>query len=178
MKESELIAGCLKEDAYYQRELFRRYAGKMLTVCLRYARHRMEAEDMLQEGFIRVFDNLHSFEQRGSLEGWIRRVVVNVALKSIGKLSFQREDLGIEGLPDSTTPPSVFSDLSEQELLKIIAKLPDGYRFVFNLHAIEGYSHREIADMLGIEESTSRSQLTKARVWLQNQIEKSQKITI
>ena len=175
MTEYELIQGCLREDRSAQRELFNRYAGKMMTVCLRYARHRMEAEDLLQDAFIKIFDNMHSFEGKGSFEGWIRRIVVNTALKNISRHSFQKEGIGLEGVLESSEDPSVFSQLSEQELLNLISSLPNGYRVCFNLYVIEGFSHREIGEMLKIEESTSRSQLVKARNMLQNMVLKSQK---
>ena len=178
MTEFELIQGCLREDRATQRALFNRYAGKMMTVCLRYARHRMEAEDLLQDAFIKVFDNIHSFEGKGSFEGWIRRIVVNTALKNVSRHSFQKEGIGLEGISESSEDPSVFSQLSEQELLKLISSLPKGYRICFNLYVIEGFSHREIGEMLHIEESTSRSQLVKARNMLQNMVLKSQKITL
>jgi RNA polymerase sigma-70 factor (ECF subfamily) len=158
--------------------VFDKFAGKMMTVCLRYARHRMEAEDLLQDAFIKVFDNIHRFEGKGSFEGWIRRIVVNTALKNVSRHSFQKENIGLEGIAESSADPSVFGQLTEQELLAMISKLPDGYRIVFNLYVIEGYSHREIADMLDIEESTSRSQLVKARYALQNQVINSQRITL
>ena len=133
---------------------------------------------MLQDAFIKVFDNIHRFEGKGSFEGWIRRIVINTALKNISKHSFQKENIGMEGVVESSADPSVFSHLTEQELLKIIAKLPDGYRVVFNLYCIEGYSHKEIGELLNIEESTSRSQLTKARAVLQAQVLKSENIIV
>lgn len=140
----------------------------MLAVCMRYARHHMEAEDVLQDAFIKVFDHLHQFQNKGSFEGWIRRVVVNTALKTFDRKSFTHEQYGLEVREDySAAEPKVFAQLNEEELLGLIARLPEGYRIVFNLYAIEGYSHAEIADMLGVQESTSRSQLVKARKMLQ-----------
>ena len=147
-----------------------------MTVCLRYARHRAEAEDLLQDAFIKIFDNMKQFEGKGAFEGWIRRIVVNTALKSISKLAFQRENIGTEGMIESAVPPSVLSYLTEQELLSLIAKLPTGYRTVFNLFVLEDMSHREISETLGIEESTSRSQLVKARNMLQGFVLKSERI--
>lgn len=154
------------------------YAGKMLAVCLRYTRHRMEAEDILQDAFIKVFDNVSKFGFKGSFEGWVRRIVINTALKKHSKKSYKNEQIGIEHYPDLPIEPSIYSHLEEEELLKLIAKLPDGYRVVFNLYAIEGYSHKEIAEMLDIQESTSRSQLVKARKWLQTQIVELQKVAV
>jgi RNA polymerase sigma factor (sigma-70 family) len=138
----------------------------------------MEAEDVLQDAFIKVFDNIHKFEGKGSFEGWIRRIVVNTALKNTMRHSFQKELLGVENVIEMSEDPSVFSKMTEDELLKIISQLPDGYRTVFNLFVIEDYSHREIGEALGIEESTSRSQLVKARNMLQHKILVAQKIAI
>lgn len=133
---------------------------------------------MLQDAFIRVFDNMGQFELKGSLEGWIRRIVVNTALKKYQQKSFRDEAIGIAEGYDMSLEPTIYADLHEEELLNVIAKLPDGYRLVFNLYAIEGYSHHEIADLLEIEESTSRSQLLKARRLLQQRIVDLQKIAV
>lgn len=178
MTENELIQGCIREDQRCQREVFNKFAGKMMTVCLRYTRHRMEAEDILQDAFIKVFDNIHRFESKGSFEGWVRRIVINTALKNASRYSFQKEGIGMESVIESSEDPSVFAKMTEDELLNLISQLPDGYRIVFNLFVIEGYSHREISETLGIEESTSRSQLVKARNMLQNRIRTAQKIRI
>jgi RNA polymerase sigma factor (sigma-70 family) len=178
VSELDLVKGCLRENQHCQAEVFRRYAGKMLTVCLRYARHRMEAEDILQDAFIKIFDNIGQFESKGSLEGWIRRIVVNTALKKYQQKSFKDEIIGIAEGYDLSLEPSIYADLHEEELLNLIAQLPDGYRVVFNLYAIEGYSHHEIAEMMDIEESTSRTQLLKARKMLQQRIVDLQKIAV
>ncbi|MBR9922739.1 MAG: sigma-70 family RNA polymerase sigma factor [Bacteroidetes bacterium] len=178
MTERDLIKGCIREDRECQLEVFQRYSGKMLSVCLRYARHRMEAEDILQDAFIKVFDNLEKFQFKGSFEGWIRRIVVNTALKNYQKSSFQKERIGLEDYEDQPMEPVALSNMGEKELLKLIQALPDGYRQVFNLYVIEGYSHKEIADKLSIGESTSRSQLVKARKILKNQIQKLQTILL
>lgn len=178
MTDKELIQGCLRENRKCQQEIFRRYAGKMLLVCLRYARHRMEAEDLLQDAFIKVFDNMHRFKFEGSFEGWIRRIVINTALKNYSKKSFKKEQIGIEQYPDLPMEPTIYAHLGAQELMKLVNQLPDGYRIVFNLYAIEGYSHREIAEVLKIQESTSRSQLVKARKLLQLKINQQQKIAV
>ena len=170
MTEQELIQGCIREKKKYQKELFRMYAGKMHMVCRRYARYPEEADDILQEGFIKVFDNIARFRAEGSLEGWIRRIMINTALKYYRKSCFTKEQAGLEPYHDNGTLPEVYSQMSEQELLKLIAELPDGYRVVFNLYIIEGYSHKEIGEMLEIAASTSRSQLVKARQVLQEKI--------
>jgi RNA polymerase sigma factor (sigma-70 family) len=176
--ENDIILGCINEDRQCQRELFNRYAGKMMTVCLRYARHRMEAEDILQDAFIKVFDNVKRFESKGSFEGWIRRIVVNTALKNASRHGFQKEIMGTDNVVETSEDPTILSKLSEEEILGLIQQLPDGYRMVFNLYCIEGFSHKEIGETLGIEESTSRSQLVKARNMLQTKVKDAQKIHI
>ena len=150
----------------------------MMVVCMRYARHRLEAEDILQEAFVKVFDNIKEFAAKGSLEGWIRRIVVNTALKHNQRKYFTHEQIAVDELPETAIEPAIYAKLGEQELLDMIARLPDGYRTIFNLYAIEGYSHAEIAEMLDIQESTSRSQLVKARKLLQTQVENLKRIAI
>jgi RNA polymerase sigma-70 factor (ECF subfamily) len=180
LTERDLIERSLKGDRISQRNLFEMYSAKMLAVCQRYARHSAEGEDIFQEGFIRVFANLDKFNNEGSFEGWIRRIMINTALKSIKKKSFKNESIGIEDYQEkeNTIDPEVFSKLSVDDLLSLIDELPDGYKIVFNLYAIEGYSHKEIADLLGIEVSTSRSQLVKSRRMLQRKIDDLQKIAV
>lgn len=150
----------------------------MLAVCRRYARHELEAEDLLQDAFIKVYKNLDRFQHKGSFEGWIRRIVVNTAIKNYQKKSFKNELMGSEYFPDTPIDPSVMSRLSADELLALVEGLPEGYRMVFNLYAIEGYSHKEISEMLHIQESTSRSQLVKARKMLQQQVIKLHRIAV
>ena len=176
--EQEIIRECIRGNAKYQKMLFEKYSGKFMTICNRYATDQMEAEDMLQEGFIRIFKNLHQFKFEGSFEGWIRRIIVNACLKIIKskKISLSIDDDSKVQIPDTNV--SVSSQLSEEELLKLIKNLPTGYRIIFNLHAIEGYNHDEIGEMLNIKASTSRSQLVKARKMLQQQIINMQKIAV
>ena len=143
----------------------------MYAVCLRYPRTPADAADILQEGFLKVYSKLEQFQFQGSFEGWIRRIMVNTALRTYQKQRFDHEYTGYEQLPDAPVDPDAISALSEAELLRVISQLPEGYRVVFNLVAIEGYSHAEVAETLGIQESTSRSQLTKARRWLCEQID-------
>ena len=148
----------------------------MYAVCLRYARTREDAADILQEGFVKVFTKLDQFQFQGSFEGWIRRVIVNTALRTYQKQRYDYEQSGYERLPDLPVDPDAVSMLSEAELMGLVQRLPDGYRAVFNLVAIEGYSHAEAANMLGIQESTSRSQLTKARRHLEEEVNRIHKI--
>lgn len=142
----------------------------MYAVCLRYARHELEAQDLMQEGFIRVFSKLKDFRMEGSLEGWIRRIMVHTAINQYRRKSFQQERFGLEKLPDDPVPADALDRLGAEELMGLVNALPDGYRMVFNLFAIEGFDHAEIAELLGCGESTSRSQLAKARRMLQAMI--------
>jgi len=172
MDEKKLIQACINEERSAQKMLYDMYSPKMYYVCLRYARHELEAQDMLQDGFVKVFDKIASFKNNGSFEGWIRRIVVNTSLNHCRKRSFKQEQIGIEDYQDKVVDSKAISQLGEKELLALIQKLPDGYKMVFNLYVIEGYSHKEIGDMLSVTESTSRSQLAKARKWMQNVLEK------
>lgn len=176
--DKELIQGCIRENKACQRALYQRYAPKMMSVCLRYARHRLEAEDLLQEGFIKVFDNMYRFEFRGSFEGWVRRIMINTALKNYNKSSFKKERIGIHDYEGGSADPVIVAQLSREEIMAEVNRLPDGYRVVFNMYIVDGYSHKEIADQLGIGESTSRSQLVKARKMMQARIMELQKIRI
>lgn len=172
LTERELVEGCQREDRRCQELLYARFARRMYAVCLRYARHQLEAEDLAQEGFIRVFDKLRGFRSEGSLEGWIRRIMVHTCINHYRKKAFQNERFGMEQVPDQAVDPTAVAELGEAELLAMVQDLPHGYRMVFNLYAIEGYDHAEIAELVGCGESTSRSQLAKARRMLQDKIMK------
>lgn len=180
MTEHQLIKACIKEDAASQKEVFDRYSGRMMTVCLRYARSSADAEDILQDAFIKVFDKMHQFKFEGSFEGWIRRIVVNTALKKYSLRRYEKEVVGyeIKDKDESSVEASAYSDLTAKELMDLINMLPSGYKLIFNLYVIEGYQHDEIAEMLGIQPGTSRSQLVKARNMLQKQILELQKIAV
>lgn len=170
LTERELVEGCQREDRRCQELLYGRYSRRMYAVCLRYARHQLEAQDLMQEGFIRVFDKLGSFRMEGSLEGWVRRIMVHTCINHYRKKAFQNERFGLEHVPDQPVEPLALDRLGQEELLTLVSALPDGYRMVFNLFAIEGFDHGEIAEMLGCGESTSRSQLAKARRMLQQRL--------
>jgi RNA polymerase sigma factor (sigma-70 family) len=174
MTEKDLVEGCLRKDTTCQRMLFEQYGGTMMTICRRYAGDQVEAEDMLQEAFIRVFTYIRQFRFQGSLEGWIRRVTVNTSLRILQskKIRF----LEIQDASLESGNPDVLSRLSEEELLQLIGSLPPGYRIVFNLYVLEGYSHEEIGALLRIKPASSRSQLSKAKGLLQEQILSLQKI--
>ena len=171
MTEEEIIAGCIKKKNDSQRLLFDKYAGKMMSLCLRYARDA-DAKDILQEGFLRVFDYIHQYRGEGNFEGWMRRVFVSVAMRHIAKKKITVLDIDNIDYEISTDVPDIIDRLSENEIHSLIRKLPDGYRTVFNLFVLDGYSHEEIADMLNIQASTSRTQLLKARKMLQGLIYK------
>ncbi|MEP0985517.1 sigma-70 family RNA polymerase sigma factor [Ekhidna sp.] len=167
LTEEELLEGCRKGKSSAQRSLYDRLAPKMLGVCLRYIRDREEAEHVMIGGIVKVFEKLDQFKSEGSFEGWVRRIIVNDCLMYIRKnrnMSLQTE---IENVSNSPNLSVMEDALDQADLLKMIGELPVGYRTVFNLYAIEGYSHAEIAKQLDINENTSKSQLSRARKWLQ-----------
>ncbi len=148
----------------------------MMVVCKRYAGSKQEAEDFLQEAFIRIFEKLNTFNHMGSLEGWIRRVVVHTALNKLRTRKIYADIPDEAPVPDVNAPDAL-NEMSAQELLKLVQALPTGYRMVFNMYAIDGYDHAEIAEALGISEGTSRSQLAKARMSLKASILNQKKVT-
>ncbi len=170
LSDQELVQQCRKGDARAQKQLYDRFAGRMLGVCYRYAGNMHEAEDILQEGFIRAFERLKDFRGDGSLEGWIRRIMVTSALNFLKRERRVRERLEMDAAEEEVSSGDLISHIHTDELMAIIQQLSPGYRAVLNLFAIEGYSHREIGEMLGISESTSRSQYTRARHQLQKMI--------
>lgn len=174
MTDNELIKGCIDKKREYQKLLFDRYSGKMMSVCLRYVNDEHRAQDILQEGFIKVFSYMHQYKFEGSFEGWMRRVFVTVAARQLSKdkILFTEVDLTNEAY--TSVDPDVVSKISEAEINAMIRSMPEGYRTVFNLSVIEGYSHEEIASMLSIQATTSRGQLLKARKYLQALILKKQ----
>ena len=169
MTEQAILAGCLQSDASAQRELYNLYSPKMLSVCYRFAQSREDAEDMLQEGFIKIFTQISSFKNQGSFEGWIRRIIVHTAINFLKKYKKLNDNVDLAHASylhvKEETMPSI---MQAKQVVESIRLLPIGYRTVLNLHAIEGYNHKEIAEMLDIEESTSRSQYTRAKVMLES----------
>lgn len=171
MNEAQLISDCLYGNRKAQKELYDLYSRKMMGVCLRYVGDRETARDLLQEGFVKVFTSMHSYTGTGAFEGWMRMIFVNVALEYLRKTDVLRNSTDIECLNEQIDDnETAVSTLSAKELMDVIGQLPDGFHAVFNLYAIEGYSHKEIAEMLHITESTSRSQYLRARQWLQERI--------
>ena len=163
------MQGCLQNNAAAQKALYEKYSAKMLVVCYRYAHNREDAEDMLQEGLIKVFSQIHTFESRGALEGWIRRIVVHTCINILKKNKRFNESVDlIHASSLQVREESIPSIIQAKEVVECIRMLPIGYRTVLNLYAIEGFSHKEISDMLDIEESTSRSQYTRAKSMLED----------
>ena len=169
MTEEAILKGSLNNDAAAQRELYNKYSPKMLAVCYRFAHNREDAEDMLQEGFIKVFLQMHTFENRGSFEGWIRRIVVHTCINILKKNKKFNESVDIiQATGIQVREESVPAIIQAKQVVECIRLLPIGYRTVLNLYAVEGYSHREISNILDIEESTSRSQYTRAKAMLED----------
>jgi RNA polymerase sigma factor (sigma-70 family) len=170
ISENDLINGCMEDNRRMQEEMYRRFSPRMYAVCLRYAGNAEEAEDILQEGFIKVFKKLNSFRREGSFEGWVRRIFVNTAIEHFRRKRYlmpvtEKEENTIEG-----KYTSVLDDLGAKDIMALIQKLSPGYRTVFNMYVVEGYTHKEIAEMLGISEGTSKSQLSRAKVILQDMV--------
>lgn len=170
ISDSDLILGCIQGNRRMQEELYRRFSPRMYAVCLRYAGNAEEAEDILQEGFIKIFKKLDSFRSEGSFEGWVRRIFVNTAIEHFRRKRYlmpvtEKEENSIEG-----KYTSVLDELAEKDILSLVQELSPGYRTVFNMYVVEGYTHKEIADMLGISEGTSKSQLSRAKVILQDMV--------
>jgi len=166
-KEEELIKGCLRRDPSAQKLLYDSYSSKMYSLCYRYVRNPMEAEDILVTAFVKIFDKIQQFKSEGSFEGWIRRIVVNEALTFLRRNRSMYLETELEQADREPDYSALSDHLEAEDLLKMIQELPTGYRIVFNLYAIDGYSHKEIADQLGISENTSKSQLSRARTFLQ-----------
>ena len=177
----EVVSRCLQNDATAQKQLYQHYAPQMLAVCYRYTKDSHEASDVLQEGFVRVFRNLQQWKQEADLGAWIRKIMVNTSLNWLRdhkRMQWVNEDQIIED-QESTSVVTPIQEMEAKQLADLIRSLPGGYQAVFNLHAIEGYSHVEIAKMLGISEGTCRSQYMRARKYLidlikQTQLEKKQ----
>ena len=173
----QLIDLCIKGDRASQKVLYDRLAPRMFPLCIRYAGDRVQAEDLLQEGFITLFAKLNDYKGNGSFEGWARKIFVNTALMNLRKKDALKMSDDLEmarGVKAETV--SQMQSLGYKELMAMITELPPGFRTVFNMYAIEGYSHKEIGDMLGISETTSRTQLSRARIWLQKKIKEKENV--
>lgn len=171
--DQEIVQRCLQNDHKAQELLYRRFSSRLFGICLRYAGNKMEAEDILQEGFIRIFTNLHLFRSEGSLQGWLHRTMVNTAINYYHRNRKFRNEIMLDEARDvATISEEALSKISREELLSVIQALPPGYRTVFNLYVMEGYTHREIGEIMEISENTSKSQLSRARVAIQQQLER------
>ena len=177
--DDQIIVGCLEGKRKAYSLLFKNYAPVMLGVCMRYCKNRIDAEDVMQDGFIKVFTQIHKFRSEGSFEGWIKRIMINAAIdnyQSNLKHAFHEDVSEIAqsslliDLPDEDEDLPGELNISREKLMEMIQELPDGYRMVFNLYIIEGYNHQEIAEMLHISENTSKSQLSRARMALQDRL--------
>ncbi|MDR0699936.1 MAG: sigma-70 family RNA polymerase sigma factor [Tannerella sp.] len=171
MDEKQLIKGCINGDRKAQKVLYDKYSRKMMGVCLRYVKDTEDARDLMQEGFIKLFTNLGTYTGNGSFDGWVRKIFVNCALERLRHHDILRDAGDIDDANCAEIPDETFvSKISSDELMSYVKSLPDGYRMVFNMFAIEGYSHKEISEKLHILESTSRSQYARARKLLQKMI--------
>jgi len=169
-QERHIVQGCLRGEKSFQKLLYNQYSQKMYSVCLRYSHDQDQAKDLLQEGFIRVFQNLNTFKGEGSFEGWVRRIMVNGCLESLRKPENKIFHEDVNDVESELSYEPNMRKLDVQYVLRKIQELAPGYRAVFNLFVVEGYQHQEIAEMLGISESTSKSQLSRARKLLQEML--------
>ena len=169
-REGELIEGCRRNDRSAQKAIYDQMAGKMLSICRRYIKDRMQAEDILVTSFMKVFDRIGQFKNEGSFEGWVRKIVVNESLSCLRKNKIMFMEVELAAADREMNVESVSHGLEAEDLFNLVAALPEGYRIVFNLYAIDGYSHKEIANRLGISENTSKSQLSRARACLQGKL--------
>lgn len=168
----KIIKGCIKNDGAYQSMLFNRFKAKMFSICLRYTPDYHSAEDVLQDGFVKVFRNVHKFRGDGSFEGWMRRIFVNTAIEHYRKHTHLYPILEVNGTEFDEIDNDIFNRLSVEDLMQMIQSLSPGYRMVFNMFVIEGFSHKEISEKLNISEGTSKSQLSRARMILKEKVEK------
>lgn len=165
-----LLDGCKKGERKAQESLYKALASRMMAVCVRYAKDTSEAEDVLQMGFLKVFQKISDYRGEGSFEGWIRRIMVNTAIETYRKNLRSLNVVDIDEVYDQPQSTFDMNKLEMDDLLKLIQQLSNGYRIVFNMYAIEGYSHKEIAKELGISEGASKSQLSRARAILKDKI--------
>jgi len=168
--EKELIEGCKKGKHKSFESLYQKYAGRLHSIAMRYSYTTFEAEDILQDAFIKIFNSIDTYEYKGSFEGWLKRIVVTTAINHYHKNKIQQTQTDHYPIEEEDDVIDIISKISADELLSVIQTLPDGYRIVFNMYVIEGYTHKEIAELLTISEGTSKSQLAKGRVLLKNKL--------
>lgn len=172
LSQEELVNGCARGDRRCQEALYRLYSGKMYAVCIGYSNSRERAKDVLQDGFIKVFRSIRNFSRQGSLEGWIRKIMVNTSIDHFRKKKKEGIIFDENMIESISSDAQALDHLLAKELLVLIGQLPEGARLIFNLFAVEGYSHREIAEILDIREGTSKSQLARAKTLLQDLLQK------
>lgn len=174
MSDQQIIEGCVRHDRKAQQELYNQYSRFLLGVCMRYAVDKSEAEDILQESFLKIFFNIKDYSGTGSFIGWLRKVAVNTAITHYHRNLKYRYHVEIEEFVSLETGQTSFEEdfFTSEELYKVLNDLPAGYRMVFNLYAVEGYKHKEIADMLGIDTNTSKSQYSRARAAIRERLDK------
>lgn len=178
-EENILVEQCLQNDPKAQSMFYKKYSKKMYALCMRYSKSKDDASDIMQEGFIKVFQNLENFRNEGSLEGWVRKIMTNTALNYYKKSLKSQGQIEVESIEETEKSSSdIFDNLSATEIIRLMQELPNMYRINFNLFAIEGYSHKEIAIMLDIPENTSKSNVLRARKILQTKVYKERSITI
>lgn len=177
MKElQKIVSGCIKKKRQSQSELYKMFSSKMYGVCLRYTSSSQDAQDVLQDGFVKVFENLKKFKWQGSLEGWMKKLFINLALdKYRSRISHLSVDEINENTEIANNEASALDELSEKEILTLVRELPDQYRLVFNLYVMEGHSHHQIAETLKIGVSTSRSNLARAKTLLKEKLDPKSK---
>ena len=169
--DSELIEGCRQNNRKSQERLYKKYAGILLGICMRYVKNRAEAEDVMMEGFMKIYKMMPTFTASGSFEGWMKRIMVYTAIEHYRKLSkmpfdeYNSQDHGVDDY--------VIDNISARDILKLMDEMPAGYRMILNMHAIEGYTHKEISELMGISEGTSKSQLNRSKIFLKKLIEKT-----
>lgn len=174
--ETDLLRACKKQNAKAQRMLYDKYSPLMLGLCRRYVKGELEAEDVMINGFMKVFSKINTFEEKGSFEGWMKRIMINESLGYIRKNKAMYLETDIEAADKEPDLDKLSTALEAKDLLRMINELPSGYRTIFNLYAIEGYSHKEIGKLLGINENTSKSQLSRARMHLQKKLLATERI--
>jgi RNA polymerase sigma-70 factor, ECF subfamily len=176
ISEEQIIAGCIAGKRYERNMLYKKYASCLLGICLRYTTNKAEAEDVLMEGFMKIYSNIKSYRNEGSFEGWLKRIIVNTSITHYRKNNkYHFIDINQLELSDAETADEESGyegmHFSKEEMLQLIQQLPEGYKMVFNLFVFENYSHKEIAELLEISENTSKTQLLKARKWLRKKLQ-------
>ncbi|WP_019989571.1 RNA polymerase sigma factor [Rudanella lutea] len=173
--ETQLVKALQQNESRAQKAVYERYAGKMMAVCTRYIANRSDAEEVMIDGFMRAYERIGQFREEGSFEGWLRRIMVTESLMYLRRTKAWRQAISLDEVAEEPDYEWADQALKTDDLLRLVGQLPEGYRTIFNLYAIEGYSHQEIAQELSISEGTSKSQLSRARAWLQASLAKLEK---